>query len=284
MTSGAAAVAVHARREIGESLVPERVGRAQAPAWLRTPLALAGRLQAPTLLAWAVGGAVIGGVLGSLTSGVADASLDNPNMVELLESMGGGSRAEMADTFVAAIMVMVGVLAATAGIQAVLRLRSEESEGRAEPLLAAPVSRRAWLLSAICAGTVSVAVVLVVTAIAAWLGFAADGDAEAGGRAAGQALLYLPAALVFVGAAAVFVTVVPRPSLAVSWGALLLAVLVSMFGGLLDLPAAVIDASPLSRVATVPVRSWASTFVLAVIAAALVAVSALAVRRRELTA
>src|SRR6202044_904469 len=57
---GAAALAgcaalLAAHRDLGAGLLPARVGRPQAPPWLRSPLALAWRLQRGALLGWAAG-------------------------------------------------------------------------------------------------------------------------------------------------------------------------------------------------------------------------------------
>ncbi|HEY3344890.1 MAG TPA: hypothetical protein VGJ97_08180 [Anaerolineaceae bacterium] len=61
-----AAYALSARRDLGAGLFPARSGRAAASPQLRTPLALAWRLNRAGLIAWAAGAIVFGILLGSL--------------------------------------------------------------------------------------------------------------------------------------------------------------------------------------------------------------------------
>ena len=61
------------------------------------------------------------------------------------------------------------------------------------------------------------------------------------------------------------------------------AVVLGMFGGLLQLPDEVQRLSPISNVPTVPVDDWAPTLVLVVVAAALLVAAVAAFRRRDLT-
>ncbi len=68
-----------AHRDLGAGLLPARAGRPQAPPWLRSPLALAWRLQRGALLGWAAGFVLAGAVLGSAARGIgADAEHQLP--------------------------------------------------------------------------------------------------------------------------------------------------------------------------------------------------------------
>src|SRR5699024_1711978 len=62
----AAAYALCARRDLGAGFLQPRPGPAQAPAGLRSPLALAWRLHRSTLLSCTVGFALVGGLAGSV--------------------------------------------------------------------------------------------------------------------------------------------------------------------------------------------------------------------------
>jgi ABC-2 type transport system permease protein len=278
----AVAVAIHARREIGESLLPERVGRAAAGPTLRSNLGLVWRLQWPSLLGWAVGAVLLGASVASLARVVEDATLENENIARVLASLGHGAGADVTGTFLVAVMGMVGILAAAAGIQAALRARAEEAEGRAEGILATPISRARWLADALVAGVLSVAAVLLGTAAAVAAAFALAGDAENAARAAGQTLVQAPAALVFVAVAAALVGILPRVAVALSWGVFALAIAIGLFGELLDLPDPVLDASPITQVPAVPVEDWTPTGVLVGVVALLLLLALAGVRRRDL--
>ena len=62
---------------------------------------------------------------------------------------------------------IAGILAAAAGIEAVLRLRAEEAEGRAELLLSVPASRFRWLGSTLAVAAITTTAVAVAAGASA---------------------------------------------------------------------------------------------------------------------
>jgi ABC-2 type transport system permease protein len=279
--SVAVALVVHARRELGASLLPERNGRAAARAGLGSPFGLAWRLQVPSMLAWTVGSALLGLALGSLVTAIANSNVDNPAIEAILESL-GHTQGDLGQALIPALMVLVGVLAAAAGVQAVLRLREEESDGRAEEVLAAPRSRIGTLLAFTAVGGFTVLIVLLATGLTSAAGFAAIGDSDNAWLSLGQALVQAPAALKFVALAALLVGLLPRLSIALSWGVFALGVGIGLFGGLLGLSEDVQKISPFSNVPALPTDDWLPTILLGVAAVILTFLAALAFRRRDL--
>lgn len=282
--TGGAAMVVQARRDLGRSLLPQRAGRPAAGRGLRSGLGLAWRLQWPAVVSWTAGGAVLGFATGSLSSAVADVILENPQVREVLTSLAAGAQGDLVTVFLTAILSLVGVLAAAAGLQSVLRMRSEEADGTVELVLAGPVSRLRWLAGALVVGTIAVLAVLAGVSAAAALSFAAVGDGGHARVAARQAFAGLPAALVFVGLGAALVAVLPRVASTVAWALFGLAVLVGLFGTLLDLPAGARDLSPFSHLPTLPVQEWGPLAALAATAVGLAGLAALALRRRDVPA
>jgi ABC-2 type transport system permease protein len=276
-----AALVVHARRELGASVLPERDGRASAGAGLGTPFGLAWRLQAPTLVAWTAGSALLGLALGSLVTAITNSNVDNPAIEAIMESL-GHTQGDIGTALIPALMVIVGVLAAAAGVQAVLRMRDEEADGRTEYVLAAPRSRAGWLLAFTAVGALSVVVVLIATGLATAGGFVALGDWDNAWLSLGQCLIQAPAALTFVGAAALLVGLVPRAAIALGWGVFAIGVGVGLFGGLLGISEDAQKISPITSVPALPTDDWVPTIVVAAVAVVLVALAALAFRRRDL--
>ncbi|MEO8260928.1 MAG: polyketide antibiotic transporter [Pseudolysinimonas sp.] len=276
------ALIVHSRRELGASLLPERAGRATARAALRSPFALAWWLQSSALLAWTVGSALLGVALGSLVTAISGSDLgDTPAVAQILQSL-GHTQGDLGRALIPALMTMVGVLAAAAGVQAVLRMRDEESDGRAETVLTTPHSRAVWLLSFTAVGAASVVVVLLATGLAAVAGFAALGEADDGWLSLGQGLAQGPAALTFVGLAAVLMALLPRAAVALSWGIFAVGVGIGLFGGLLGLDDDVQKISPFANVPALPSDDWVPTILIGAIALVLGAIAALLFRRRDL--
>jgi len=284
VVAGAAAIVLQGRRDLGRSLLPQRAGRAAARPGLTSGVGLAWRLQRAAVLSWAAGGAVLGLATGSLSRAVADATLDNPQVRQVLTSLAAGAGGDLVGVFLTALLSMVGVLAAAAGLQAVLRMRSEETDGTVELVLAGPVSRFSWLADALVVGALAVLAVLAGVAAAAALSFAAVGDGTHAGIAARQAFAGLPAALVFVGLGALLVAAAPRLAVAGAWALFGVAVVLGLFGVLLRLPEAVRDVSPFSHLPTLPIEDWSPLGALTGVAVGLGAAAALALRRRDIPA
>lgn len=272
---------VHTRRELGASLLRERPGPASSG--LRSVVGLAARLQAPTLLAWAGGSALLGLLLGSLVTAIAGSDVSSPALEAVLASLGHTDRGEIGRALIPAVLGLVGVLAGAAGVQAVLRLRDEEADGRAEELLAHPVSRVGWLGAGLGAGVASTVIVLTATGAAALVGFVIAGDSEHGWLAFGQALVQAPAALVLVAVAALVFAVTPRLSGALGWGLFAVAAAWGVFGGLFDPPEWVLELSPFANVPALPSDELLPLAVLGAIAVVLAVLALAAFRRRNLS-
>ncbi|MFJ6156665.1 ABC transporter permease [Pseudarthrobacter sp. NPDC092200] len=284
---GMAAVMVRRRRDVGASLLPELVGKERAGMGGTSFVGLAWRLQRSTLAGWCVGAAALGAVAGALGPAVTETVSSLGPVKEMIERLVPGGEAGLIDVFVTALLGMAGVFAAAAGIQAVLRMRAEEAEGRAELLLSAPKSRVRWLGANLAVAAFSAAAVSSTAGAAAAVGLAASGTSDGPAwQLVPAALAHVPAALVFLTAAAVAFAMAPRLSVLAGWGILAAGIILGEFGELFGLPAWLQDASPFRHSSAMPVESFdqagASGLLLA--AAAGAALAAYALRRRDLAA
>jgi len=199
----------------------------------------------------------------------------------------GGSE-HMLDAYKASVTEMVGMAVAIYAVQILLRMRAEEAEGRLEPVLAASVSRPRWLASHLLnAGLGALLLLLVFAASMGLAAGAARGDVPGETRSLlGAALVQLPAILVIAGAVIALTELLPRAAVALSWAALLLAVLLGpLFGAAtLQLPAWAQDVSPFTHAPKLPAADLAVTPVLSLIlvAAALIAAGLASLRHRNL--
>jgi ABC-2 type transport system permease protein len=280
----ALAVALSARRDIGSGLFQTRPGPAGAPPGLRTPLALAWRLHRKSLVGLAAGYVVVGLGLGGIAKSIGEL-LDNSSAAAHEVLAGLGVQGTLVDQYTWGMMTMFAVASAAYAIQSALRLRAEESGGRAEPVLAASVGRLRWAGSHFLFALLGPSLGMVLFGAA--VGFAHGMNTGDLGRefprALDAAVVQLPAVWVFAGLA--FALFGLRPRLAGGAFVVLLgSLLLSWFGGELQLGGWVTGLSVFTHVPGLPGAELRvlPLVVLTAIAAALAVLGLLGLRRRDM--
>jgi ABC-2 type transport system permease protein len=279
----AAAALLH-RRDLGAGVLATRLGPADAPAWLRSPLALAWRLQRGALAGWTVGAAVAGLSFGVIAQDMVQFAAEDPETAKLLASLGGTG--SIADIYLAAILTWIGMLAAGYAVQATLRLRSEEAELRAEQVLATATPRVGWAGSHLLVAAGGAAVVLATGGLLAGL---ANGlrSGDVGGelpRVLAGALVQLPAVWVMAAVGAALFGLLPRLVVAATWAVLAVVLSITLFGEALQAGQWLLDLSPFAHLPKLPAAEFTLTPVvwLLAVAAVLAAAGLAAFRRRDL--
>ena len=159
-----------------------------------------------------------------------------------------GGHSGLVDAYLAAVIGIMGVAAAGYAVAAVLRLHAEESERRAEPVLAAPVGRVRWAGGHLVVAGLGSAGLLVVGGVAMALGegLTSGGLATLVPRLAGAGLAQVPAVWVMAGLAVGVFGLAPRIAVPVAWTALGVAALITLLGPAIRLSHWVLDVSPFS--------------------------------------
>ncbi|SFP70166.1 ABC-2 type transport system permease protein [Amycolatopsis arida] len=252
VAAGAVGYALLPRRDFDAGLVRPRPGAATAAPWLGSPLALAWRLHRGALIGWTVVFVAGGAVMGSIADGISALATDNEQAQEIFARMGGSDA--LVEAFLAVIVGMFGMLVAVYGVQATLRMRAEEVAVRAEPLLATRVSRLRWTWSHLAFAFLGTAWLTLVAGLAVGLthGLRAGDVPGALGDVLAGTVVQLPAVWLIVGIATLLFGLLPKQVVAVAWAVVALAVLLSLFGPILDLPRVVVDASPFAHVPKLP--------------------------------
>jgi ABC-2 type transport system permease protein len=243
-------VVISRRRDVGSAVIPTRSGPADAEPSLRSPGALAWRMQRGLALSWMVAFAVFGSLLGAFAKGVGTLMDETPTFADIIARLGGSSI--VTNAFLAAMLSVASGIAAAHGVQAVLRLHGEETDQHAEIVLACAVDRRSWVGSHLFFGVLAPAADLVVAGAAMGLTYGiSTGQLTEVFRVAGSALAYLPASWVMVGLALLLFGVVPRRS-GLGWSALGAALILTLLGGALNLDQWLLDLSPFTHSPNVP--------------------------------
>ena len=274
--------ALSRRRDVGAGLRATRPGPAEAAPSLRSPLALAFRLQRASLLGWCVAMLAFGSLYGSLAGELEGFASEVEAIQDVLAVVGGDV---LQDAFLA---LQLSLLALVTGIHATtsaLRARTEETSGRAEPVLATAVSRTSWLGAHLLVAAAGSVVVLLAAALG--LGGAAAltlGEPDLLVTMLLAAAAYVPALAVTVGVVGLLVGVAPRATGA-AWAVVTYGLFAGVLGGLLGLPDWSLDLSPFAAVPAQPAVPFAATplVVLSVIAVVVTAVGLAGFARRDLT-
>ncbi|MFN8037143.1 MAG: ABC transporter permease [Acidimicrobiia bacterium] len=277
----AGAFAIAARRDLGTGILPTRPGPPAAGRRFGTAFALTRRLHRILFVGWAVGFTLTGALLGSLASSVAD-FFTTESSRDFITKLGGEK--PLTDAYLAAELGFAAVVAAAYGIQAVGRARSEEVQGRVEPLLATSVPRTRWLLGhvAVAIGG-SFALMALAGAGAGVVHAAQTGDANDFWRILAAAVVQLPAAWVLVGIVVLAFGLSPR-FVTAGWIALGAFVFLAEIGPLLELGHWVMDLSPFTHTPKLPGVAFTAepVVILTAIAGALGAAGFVAFRRRDI--
>ncbi|MEM9131219.1 MAG: hypothetical protein AAF962_15080 [Actinomycetota bacterium] len=260
------AVVLAARRDVGAGLVGSRPGPPQAGDSLATPLGFAWRLQQSTLLWWTVGAAALGAVYGSVISAIEDFADQNEGVRDMLEAL-GMSGDDLRNGFITVILSLIAIIATGGVIQTLLRPRSEEVAGRAEPVLGTAIGRRSWLSAHVAMTLLAAPLFMAAAGLAMALTDAAlvGGFVDFGGLMA-AALARVPALWAVGGIGVLLYGWARRFTMGV-WAVFVVGLIVFLFGELLRLPDIAFNLSPVNHVTHLPGgdQSWLSVIVLSAI-------------------
>jgi ABC-2 type transport system permease protein len=277
----AVAYTLSSRRDLGAGLVPPRPGHREAPAWLATPVALAARLQRAGLIGWTCALVASGALYGGIGNTIVDSFDDLPDRV--VDVMGGDAT-RMLDGYLGTMAFFDALLVTVFAILAVQSLRTEETTGRTEPVLATATGRVAWFTGYIGVAALGTLALLATTGLA--FGFAlalSVGDTGYIVDGLVSHLAFAPAVLLVLAVAGLLYGILPQ-AIGATWALFGFALVLGFFGPIMNLPQWIHDLSPFQHIARIPMDEfhWPALTVLTVLAAASAAVGAYRFRERDL--
>lgn len=273
--------ALQARRDLGAGILPDRLGSAAAPPWMRNPVALVVRLQRITWAWWMFAMLLAGLTFGAFVQPMARNADGMPE--EILATFGGADG--VIDGYLGFMGVYYAIMVSVFAILSTQTLRSEEQLGRTELVLATSTGRIRWLLA--WAGTTAAAsfCLLGIAALGSGIGAVlSTGDRSLLGPVMLGGLTQTPTVWVLSALAVALYGLAPRLT-ALSWIVFLQSALIGLFGDMLDLDGPILATSVFRHIGQHPAEavSWTSVGVLVVIAAGLVMIGTILFRRRDLT-
>lgn len=276
----AVAFVLRGRRDYGVGFIATRPGRARGR--IRGSWGLILRLNRGPIVTWTISFVAVGAILGHFAASVHDI-LDSNAAVQQILAAGATTPVGLVEEFLVTIMSMIGILASIPGVQTMMKMRTEEAEGRLELLATSGATRPRYFAGNALLALAAPSVYMMIggTLVA---GFAASADIGVGFRdAVLQAAATVPAVWTVV-ALAVAVTGL-RPGVGIlAWAGVLISFTLTILGPTFELDDAAMAVSPFWHVPRVTAESPDLTGLLWVAGVALVLLAAGAVgfRRRDL--
>ena len=268
-------------RDLGAGLLPTRQGKSHASRFLRSPFALALKLQKTTIISWLLAMFVLGIAYGSLL-GDLEGFVNNSEMI--LQMLPDFEGMNLTESFITMLMTIVSVLGTIPVVMFVLKLSSEEKKTRTEPLLTSPISRNKLIYSYIVIGLVSAVLMQLASMIGLWSGavFAME-DAIAFEVLFKALFANIPAMWIFVGVAVFLIGWFPRLT-GITWVFLAYSFFVEYMGEMLKLPEWMNKVSPFYHIPSIPAEKFEATTLLMImfIAFLLIGLGSIGYNRRDI--
>lgn len=243
------AYALLLKRDVGSGLLPDKPGPARAKSSLLSTLGLSWKLQKGVFIGWFVFFVIFGVIFGGMAKDFEGVLANIEGANELLALYGEGQ--SIIDLFFGIMLVMAGTLAGGYGVQALLKMRTEESTGRIESILGAAVKRHRWMLSHILITVAgSMALVATIGFFGGLMYFISGGDADTVWKLTRASILQIPAVLAFIGLTVFTFGALPRFTAGIAWGSFIGVLTISQLGAILKLPQWVVDISPFTHAPT----------------------------------
>ena len=224
-------------------------GRASAAPSLGSPVGLATRIRRGAFIGWGAGLVVLAVAYGSITDSINEFVKDNKSLSDIVAAQGQGTIVEQ---YLAMSFRILALVSAAFAIQAVQRIRSEETNTHAELVLATAVSRIRFAASHVVMSFGGTLVILALVGAGFGVSDAiVTGDPDAIRQSFVGMILFAPAVWLLAAFTIALIGTVPRAS-AWSWALLGVCFVIGFFGQLLGLPQWVEDLSPFQHVPQYP--------------------------------
>lgn len=256
---------LQSRRDVGAGLLPSRMGKSRASKLLATPFGLTWHLQKNIFIGWLVAVLAMVATLGVLAPEMSSVISSSDSMKVMIESLGGAG--ELMPTFLSAMLSIMVLMVAAYAIHALGRMRSEESSGYLENILATSNSRTRWLTlhvstvllaSAFMLGLAGLTLALLVNIVVADANMNVWDYTLAG-------LSYFPAVALFIGGYVALFGLIPRVASLAVWTYFGVALFLQWLAPLLELSDAIMNTSPFTYIAAAPAEDIKSIPLIAMV-------------------
>lgn len=284
LVTSALALRLESIRDHGAGLRTARPGPASAAGYLSGPFGLSWRLQRNGIIGWAAG-LLIGAIgSGSIISQTGSSLANNRQLTSYLDHMGGSDNFLI--SFFATMLVILFGIAAIMVITVLGHLRTEESRGRIEPILAGATTRARVSGSHLTWAVLAPVVVMVAAGgLLALPRARSNSDWSLPGQYAASALALAPGLLLVCGIALLLVGWAPR-LYGLAWAVIGWTLFTTWFSAIIDMPGWMVRLQPWGHLSLPPrdPMHWTPFLVETGIAIVLLGLGMIGYRRRNIPA
>ena len=270
-------------RDVGAGLRAAASGVATASPSLSGAVGLSWRLVRVSVIGWTIGIVISAIGMGALSTTVDSAFTDQPQILDMLRKLGGGTDV-IRNAFFQAMLGIMATIVTIAGIMLLSRLRSEETDGHSEVMLSTATTRWRYALSLLVPAVLLPVVLLVATgALLPVLQSQQDGSPTVIGTVTKAALVLTPGIVLVLGFAMLLLGWRPR-WYGLVWVVLGWSILVSWILALWNPPDWLLKLQPwgyLPHLPSDPMR-WGAFSIELALGLGMVAVGLLGYRRRDI--
>ncbi len=284
LTTAAVGYFILSKRDIGSSIFESKPGPARAKASLLRTGGLARRLQQPNLIAWGIGAALMGAMMGIMVNDFRSTFEENELFQEFFAT--SESTASFGEMMIAAMFPLIGAMIAGYTVSALSKMQDEEGSGRLEFLVSTALSRTRWLFTHVKTIVIGVLITLGLLGVSGAIGYTlVTKEPEVGfGGVVLAGLSSLPATLLFTAIVLLVFAIYGRFVKTFAWAFYAYCVLVVQFAAIFTWPNWTTNLSPFSHTPAVPAANVniAPLVIMTVLAIALGALATAMFNRRNL--
>lgn len=239
------------KRDLGQGVFSDRLGRSHGSAMLSSPLGLSIRLIRTPSIIWAITIFVLAGMYASVF-GELESFIQNNEMLKLIFS--SDPRYSVTEQFIGLLNAIMAMIATIPALSTIHRLAGEEKQGRAELILSRAVSKRELLSAYLLPAFILSILLQILTPIGFWsIGRLVASDLPSLETFLISSLIYLPAIWVMLGISALLVAIQPGKT-GVAYLYLGFTFIIIYIGTMIQFPDWLKSLSPFGHISNYPIE------------------------------
>lgn len=268
-------------RDFGQGIISAKPGLERARL-ARRPMGLTIKLLQGSIISWMAAFMLLGSTFGYVIDSVGKTFSANNNLASFI-GISDSAGADFTFEFARTLFGILGLLAAVYGVQTIIRLHGEETNHRADPLLAGSFSRSKLFASYSIVSLVGSAIAVLVSGGMVSIVLSVNKSAVSSVDIMQQSILTIPAIFLLVSIAIFAIGV--RPSLRFfAWLAIVASFTLTLLGPILRLDDKILSLSPLWHIPSASLDSISlhSVFIMLAIAVLLIFLGFVGFNKRDI--